>query len=302
MDRLEAMSVFLAVVDAGSISAASRKLRMPLATVSRRVSELEGHLKVRLLTRSSRQVALTDAGHSFIVACRRIVRDFGEAKRQVAGEHRAPKGQLLLSAPIALGRLYLLPIVTEFLKEYPSIDARLDLSDRRSNLVEDRIDVALRVGNLLDSGLIAKKVGVVRRVVCASQSYLERRGIPKHPGDLITHDCITFEKTISPEEWRFKVEGSEPVFQIHSRLIANTAEAAIDAAVAGLGLARAIDYQIDTLRRARALILVLEQFSPPSKPVHLLYQGGQRRLPVKTRAFLDYATPRLKRALGAVGT
>jgi DNA-binding transcriptional LysR family regulator len=300
MDRLRAMSVFLAVVDAGSISAASRKLRIPVATVSRRVSDLEEYLKVRLLTRSSRQVGLTDAGHSFMVACRRIVRDLGEAERQATGEFRVPKGLLLLSAPIALGRLHLLPIVTEFLKEHPGIDARLDLSDRRLNLIEDRIDVALRVGTLLDSGLIAKRVGTVRRVVCASPSYLEHRGVPKHPGDLITHDCITFENTISPEAWSFKVEGSETVFQIHSRLVANTAEVAIDAAVAGLGLARAIDYQIDGLRRTGALALVLEHFSPPSKPVHLLYQGGAR-LPVKTRAFLDYATPRLKRALGAIG-
>jgi DNA-binding transcriptional LysR family regulator len=295
MDRFEAMSVFLAVVDAGGISAASRKLRMPVATVSRRISDLERSLKARLFTRTSRQTMLTDAGHSFVVACRRIIRDLGESEREVAGEHRALKGQLLLSAPIALGRLYLLPVVAEFLKKHPGIDARLELSDSRLNLVEDRIDIALRVGVLVDSGLVARKVGAVRRVVCAAPSYLERRGAPRHPSDLATHDCITFENTISSHEWSFNVEKTVRIFQVHSRLVANTAEAAVDAGVAGLGLVRAMDYQIDAGRRAGALRLVLDSFSPQPVPVHLLHQGRDR-LPMKTRAFLDYAAPRLKKA------
>jgi DNA-binding transcriptional LysR family regulator len=299
MDRFEAMSVFLAVVDAGGISAASRKLRMPVATVSRRISELERCLKARLFTRSSRKSALTDAGHSFAAACRHIVRDLADAEREAAGEHRALKGQLLLSAPIALGRLYLLPVVADFLKEHPGIDARLELSDRRLNLVEDRIDISLRVGILVDSGLVASKVGAVRRVVCAGPSYLERRGTPEHPSDLTAHDCITFENTISSHQWSFKVDRTERAFQVHSRLIANTAEAAVDAAVAGLGLARAMDYQIDAQRRAGTLRLVLEPFGPPPKPVHLLYQGRDH-LPMKTRAFLDYAAPRLKKAFRAI--
>lgn len=299
MDRFEAMSVFLAVVDAGSLSAASRRLRMPVATVSRRVSDLEAHLKAQLLTRSSRQVALTDAGRSFVVACRRIVGDLVEAESEAAGEYRSPKGQLLLSAPIALGRLYLLPIVTDFLRENPGIDARLELSDRRLNLIEDRIDVAIRVGTLLDSGLIARKVGAVRRVVCASPCYLKRQGAPEHPSDLIAYDCITFENTISSGEWIFTVDKLEKSFPVHSRLVTSTAEAAIDAAVAGLGLTRAIDYQVAALRRTGALDLVLDSFSPPPKPVHLLHQSGER-LPMKTRAFLDYVAPRLKSALRAV--
>src|SRR5262249_19174376 len=150
---------------------------------------------------------------SFVVACRRIVGDLSEAERDAAGEYRSPKGQVVLSAPIAFGRLYLLPLVVDFLQEHPGIDARLELADRRLNLVEDRIDVAIRVGSLLDSGLMAKKVGAVRRVVCASPSYLERRGVPKHPSDLIAHDCITFENTISSDEWSFVVDKSERSFQ-----------------------------------------------------------------------------------------
>ena len=299
MDRFEAMSVFLAVVEAGSLSAASRNLRVPLATVSRKISELEVHLKARLLTRSNRQIALTEAGKSFVVACRRIVEDVAEAERETSGEYRTPKGQLLLSAPIALGRLYLLPIVTDFLKAHPSIDVRMALVDRRLNLVEDRIDVALRLGELLDSSLRAKKVGIVRRVVCASPAYLDRRGAPEHPDDLKDHDCITFENTISSKEWTFDIGKIETAFPIHSRLVVSTAEAAIDAAVAGLGLTRAIDYQIDSLRRPGALTLVLEAFKAPPKPVHLIYEGGTH-LPLKTRTFLDYAVPRLKKAFRAL--
>jgi DNA-binding transcriptional LysR family regulator len=295
MDRLEAMSLFLAVVDAGSLSAASRKMRMPLATVSRKISDLEAHLNARLLTRSNRRVAPTEAGRSFLQACRRIVQDVGEAERQASGEYRKPQGELILSAPIALGRLYLLPVVATFLQDHPSIDVRMVLADRRLNLVDERIDVALRVGELSDSSQLAKKVGAVRRVVCASPGYLARRGAPQDPGDLIHHDCITFENTISGHAWRFETGRSEREVPIHSRLIVSTAEAAIDAAVSGLGITRAIDYQINHLRQAGALTLILETFKSPPKPVHLIYSGG-RHLPVKIGAFLDYATPRLKKA------
>lgn len=301
MDRFEAMATFLAVIDAGSISAASRKLRTPVATVSRRISDLETHLQVRLFTRASRHLALTDAGRSFSFACRRIVNDVEEAERAASGEYTALRGSLVLSAPIALGRLHLLPVVTQFLQQHPDIDVRLEMSDQRVNLVDDRIDVAIRVGELVDSSLIAQKVGIVRRVVCASPSYLEQRGTPEHPSELIAHHCITFENTISSHQWRFSIGRTEKAFSVHSRLVANTAEAAVDAAVAGLGLARSMDYQIDTQRRAGALALVLEHFSPPPSPVHLIYRNDQS-LPMKTRAFLNFATPHLKRALRMIGS
>ena len=299
MDRLEAMSVFIAVVEAGSLSAASRKLHVPLATVSRKISELERHLKARLLTRSNRQITTTAAGKSFLVACRRIVQDMDEAEREASGEHRMPKGQLLLTAPIALGRLYLLPIVSDFLKEYPGINVRLELADRRLNLVEDRIDVALRAGNLRDSSSVATKVGAIRRLVCASPAYLARRGTPKHPDDLKHHDLITFENVVSSQQWTFIMGKSERSFPIRSRLVVNTADAAVDAAVLGLGLAHTIDYQIHALRRAGALTVVLEAFMPPTYPVYLIYDRSAQ-LPSKTRTFLDYATVRLKKALRAL--
>jgi DNA-binding transcriptional LysR family regulator len=299
MDRFEAMSVLVAVAEAGSISAASRKLKVPLATISRKVSELEAHLKVRLLMRSNRTVSLTEAGQSFVVASRRILQELGDAERDASGENVTLKGELVLSAPIALGRFYLLPVVMDFLRDHPSIDVRMMLADRRLNLIEDHIDIGLRVGELEDFSLVAKKVGTVRRVVCASPAYLARRGAPKTPADLRSHDCITFENTLSSQAWEFNIGKSEKSFPIHSRLIVSTAEAAIDAAVGGLGLTRMLDYQIAAQRRAGALKLVLEPFKSSPKPVHLIYEAG-RHLPLKIRTFLDYAAPRLKRAIGAV--
>ena len=201
MDRLEAMSVLLAVSEAGSISAASRKLKVPLATISRKVSELEAHLNVRLLMRSNRQITLTDAGQSFVAASRRILQELNDAEREISGEQKMLKGELVLSAPIALGRYHLLPVVIDFLRDHPSIDVRMMLVDRRLNMIEEHVDIGLRVGDLNDFSLVAKKVGTVRRVVCASPAYLKRRGTPKNPDDLVNHDCVTFENTLSAQTW-----------------------------------------------------------------------------------------------------
>ena len=299
MDRLEAMSVLLSVAEAGSISAASRKLRVPLATVSRKIADLEAHLKVQLLMRSNRKVVLTDAGRSFVAACRRILQDVDDAEREAADEVKVPRGELTVSAPIALGRLYLLPVVVEFLRNYPDIDVRMLLADRRLNLIDDRIDVALRVGELLDNSLIAKKVGTVRRVVCASPAYLEHRGTPMSPDDLKDHDCLTFENTLSAQAWNFMIGGMRRSFPIHSRLVVSTAEAAVDAAVAGAGLTRMLDYQINKPRREGALTVVLEAFGTPPRPVHLIYEQAAY-VPLKTRTFLDHAAPRLKEAFRAL--
>src|SRR5712691_7781415 len=176
MDRLESMSTLLAAVEAGSLSAASRKLGMPLATVSRKVSELEAHLRTRLLHRTSRRLALTDAGRSYVAACRRILDDIDAAERAATGEYSAPRGDLIIAAPIVFGRLHVLPIVIEFLKTYSDIDIRMALADRVINLFEEQVDVAVRIGELPDSSLIATRVGLIRRVVCGSPAYFAARG------------------------------------------------------------------------------------------------------------------------------
>lgn len=293
MDRFESMSILLTVVDAGSLSAAARRLGTPLATVSRKVSELERHLKIRLLNRSSRRVTLTEAGQSYVAACKRILEDLREAERAAAGEYSAPKGGLMITAPIVFGRLHVLPVVIEFLRAYPDIDIRLALADRVINILEEHADLAVRIGMLPDSSLVARRVGTIHRVVCASPAYFAQRGTPKSPGELATHDCITFEGTTSSDAWIFATGRSDVSVAIHSRLVVNTAEAAIDAAIAGIGITRVLSYQAARALRAGALALALEEFAPAPIPVSLVH-AGQRPLPLKLRAFLDFATPRLQ--------
>jgi len=296
MDRFESMSTLLAVVEAGSLSAAARRLNTPLTTVSRKVAELETHLKTRLLTRSSRRIALTDAGRSYVAACKRILEELGEAERAASGEYSAPRGDLMITAPVVFGRLHVLPIVIDFLRAYPDIDIRLGLADRIVNILEESVDLAVRIGRLPDSSLVARRVGAIRRVLCASPAYLAERGTPKEPADLGAHDCITFEGMTAPESWTFPTDESETTVTIRSRLVVNTAEAAIDAAKAGIGITRVLSYQAASALRDGALVLALETFEPPPLPVNLVHVG-QRLLPLKLRAFLDFATPRLKAAL-----
>jgi len=302
VDRLDSMSILVTAVEAGSLSAAARRLGTPLATVSRKVSELEAHLKTQLLKRSNRRLTLTDAGRSYVAACRRILEEVSEAERAAAGEYSAPKGDLVITAPIVFGRLHVLPVVTAFLWAYPDIDIRLVLADRAINLLEEPVDLAVRIGALPDSSLVATRIGEVRRVVCASPAYFAERGTPATPGDLGAHDCITFEGLMSSDVWSFTTGKAETSVPIHSRLIVNTAEAATDAAIAGVGITRLLSYQAASALRDGALALALEAFEPAPWPINLVYAGG-RLLPLKLRAFLDFAAPRLKaRLAGSAGS
>ncbi|TPJ78347.1 LysR family transcriptional regulator [Mesorhizobium sp. B2-6-2] len=296
MDRLDAMSLFVATVEAGSLSAAAKRAGVPLPTVSRKLSELERHLGTRLLNRSTRRLTLTDAGQSYLAACRRILDEVSEAERDAAGEYSSPTGELVITAPVVFGRLHVLPVITGFLAVYPQVDVRLTLSDRIAQLVEEHIDLALRIGELPDSAMVAIRVGSIRRIVCASPAYLALHGTPATPQDLAGHDCVTFEGLAAPAAWSFGTGKAETITPVRSRLQVNTAEAAIDAAIAGLGLTKVLSYQADAAVRAGALRLVLQAFEPPPWPVSLVH-AGQGRLPVKLRAFLDFAAPRLKERL-----
>lgn len=297
-DRLEAMSIVLAVVEAGSLSAASRRLGTPLATVSRKVSELEAHLKTRLFNRSGRRVSLTDAGRSYVAACRRILEDIAEAERTASGEFSAPKGNLVISAPIVFGRWHVLPIVVEFLEAYPDIDMRMVQVDRLVDLPEEHVDVAVRIGDLTDGSLISRRVGEIRRVLCGSPGYFARRGTPKRLEDLHAHDLISFETLVSAAQWTFGMGKLERTIPVRSRLVVNTAEAAIDAAIAGVGLTRVLSYQVADAVAAGQLALALEDFEPAPWPVSLVY-AAQGPLPQKLRVFLDFAAPRLRSILKA---
>jgi DNA-binding transcriptional LysR family regulator len=296
MDRLEAMSLFVAAAEAGSLSAAGRRFGIPLATVSRKVSDLERHLKTRLLNRSTRQLTLTDAGHAYLAACRRILDEVGEAERTAAGEYSAPTGELIITAPIVFGRLHVLPVVTGFLAAYPDVAIRLMLADRITQLTEEHIDLAVRIGHLPDSSLVATRIGSIRRVVCASPAYLAEHGTPETPKDLAAHSCITFEGLTALAAWTFATGKTDLTVPIRSRLRVNTAEAAIDAAIAGVGMTRVLSYQITAAVRSGTLCAVLQAFEPQPWPVSLVH-AGQGLLPVKLRAFLDFAAPRLKERL-----
>ena len=299
MDRLVSMKMLVSVIETGSLSAASRRLNVPLATVSRRIGELEAHLGAKLLNRTSRSLDLTDAGRDYLAASRRILDDVAEAERAAAGEHAAPKGELIVTAPLVFGRLHLLPVVIEFIKAYPEIDIRLVLNDRVVGLAEDHVDLAVRIGELPASSLVAIRVGSIGRIVCASPAYLATRGRPRRPAELASHDCITFDNLMPAERWVFPQAGSEISVAIRSRLSVNTAEAAIDAAVAGIGLTRVLAYQAAEALSRETLETVLADFQPPPAPVNLVHSGG-RLLPRKMRAFLDLATPRLRAAIAAL--
>jgi len=296
MDRLDAMGVFLAVVDAGSLSAAGRRLAMPLATVSRKLAELEAHLGARLVNRSTRRLEITDAGRAYEQACRRILDDIDGAERAAAGEYDTPRGELAITAPIVFGRLHVLPVVNEFLRANAEVDVRLMLGDRIAHLLDEHVDVAARIGVLPDSRLNAMPLGTLRLVACASPAYLKAHGTPRTPADLEQHRCITFE-AVFPSPWRF-ADGTT-FTPARPRVVVNTAEAAVDAAIAGIGVTRVLSYQADAALRGKQVRRLLREFEPEPVPVHLVWDG-QQRVPSKLRTFLDFAAPRLRARLAAL--
>ena len=296
MDRLDAMAVIVAVTETGSFSAASRRLGTPVATVSRKVAELEARLKAELFQRSSRRMTLTEAGRGYVEACRRIIEQVDDAERQVSGEYRLPKGDLVVTTPWGLGHTHLLPIAVEFLTAYPDIGLRLLLTDRVVDAAEEHVDVAVRIGQLSESSMIATRIGSIRLVVCASPAYLEARGHPRRPEDLRDHDCIAINDSAAPNAWKFRDGKHTRLVPIPSRLCVNTSEAAVIAAVAGAGLARVMSYKMDMARQAGTLDLVLEAFEPEPLPVHIVYTP-RKPVPLKLRAFLAWVTPRLKARL-----
>jgi len=300
MDRLEAMSVFAAIVDGGSLSAAGRRLNVPLATVSRKLADLEAHLKTRLITRSTRKLVLTEAGRDYLDACRQILEQVDEAERAASGAYAKVKGQLVVAAPIVFGRLHVVPVAAAFLELQPEVDIQLRLGDRNVNLIEEHVDLALRIGALPDSNLIATQVGSIRRVVCASPAYLERFGTPRSLDDVAAHRCITFDGLEAPTAWNFVgADGQKRQALVRSRMTVSTADSAIEAAVLGVGLTRLLSYQVaDALHDGRLVRVLIDEESP-AVPASLIYPG-QGRLPMKTRAFIDFAVGRLRDRLSTL--
>jgi DNA-binding transcriptional LysR family regulator len=299
MDRTDAIAVFIAVADHGSFAAAARRLGRSPASVTRAVADLESRLGVRLLTRTTRAVSTTEAGQRFLGGAKRVLADLDEIERAAAGQGTAPRGELRLTAPILFGRLHVLPIVTEFLDCFPEVQAALALVDRPVDLVEEGLDVAVRIGALGESSAVATRVGALRRIVVASPDYLARRGTPQRPADLSDHDVVAFSGIAGVEHWVFREAAGDVNLAIRPRLVVSTAEAAIDTARAGFGLTRVLSYQAAEDVARGALLRVLPAYEGDEVPIHLVYPGG-RHPPPKLRAFLDFTTPRLRRRCAAI--
>jgi DNA-binding transcriptional LysR family regulator len=299
MDRFEAMALLVDAVDGGSLSAAGRRRNMPLPTVSRKISDLEAHLGARLLIRSTRRLALTDAGAAYVAAARRILDQTTEAEKAAAGEYSAPRGDLVLTAPILFGQWHVLPIVTDFLALYPEINIRLALSDGIAHLVDEHVDMAVRIGALPDSSLTATRVGSLRHVVCASPALLAERGEPVSPDDLAGRACVSLDRTVAATSWPFRRAGAkaDQMVPVAVRLSVSTAQAAVDAAIAGTGFVRLLSYQVAPAVARGDLRIVLADHEPAPIPVSLVH-AGRGMLPIKMRSFLDFAAPRLRAVLG----
>ncbi|CDX45504.1 Transcriptional regulator, LysR family [Mesorhizobium sp. ORS 3359] len=300
MDRFEAMRTLIAAVDGGSLSAASRMLSIPLPTVSRRVADLEALLGSQLVVRTSRKLLLTEAGAAYVVSARRILEELAESERAAAGEYRSPRGELLITAPIMFGKMHVAPIVHDFLDAYPEVTVRLVLSDQIMDLAEPHIDAAIRIGKLPDSALLARRVGEVRWVICASPAYLDRRGVPISPDQLPDHECIAYEGLELWRDWSFAGDRGEKTVFIRPRYSVNTADAVIAGAIAGLGIACVMSYQAAESVRAGALRSILDAWAPVPMPVQIVHAARQHQ-PLKLRAFLEFVAPRLQRRLDAVG-
>ena len=299
MDRFEAVRTLIAAVDGGSLSAASRNLRTPLPTVSRRVSDLEAQLGAQLVIRTSRNLVLSEAGAAYVAAMRRVLDQVAEAERAAAGEYLTPRGELIVTAPVLFGNMHVAPIVHDFLAAYPEVAVRLILSDGNVDFVENHVDVAIRIGALPDSTLIARRVGAVNLVVCASPAYLARRGEPTLPASLVEHDCIAFEGLRTARSWAFGSGARVQSVTIRPRFSVNSADAVVAAAVAGLGIAQVMSYQAARAVAEQQLVALLQQDATDPRPVHLLH-APHPLLPLKLRAFLDFVAPRLKIVLERV--
>lgn len=296
LDQLEAMRVFVAVADAGSLSRAARALGQPVPSVSRKLAALEAHLDAKLVSRTTRRMALSEAGRRYLELCRRVIVEIDEGGRTLASGREALRGALTITAPVHFGRLHVLPVVLEFLRAHPGVDVRFVLADHNLELIDDGVDVAIRIGALPDSSLLATKVGTMRRITCASPAYLEARGTPARPEDLSAHDCISFVGLGAPDRWAYPSARGARSVAIHARLSVTSSDAAVDAAVAGLGITRLLHYQAAEALDAGRLVRVLERFEPTAAPVHVVHQDGHSPR-AKLRAFTELATTRLRALL-----
>jgi DNA-binding transcriptional LysR family regulator len=286
MDRFDTIAAFVAVADHRGFAPAARQLGLSPSAVTRSVAALEERLGIRLLQRTTRSVTLTDAGARYLQRARQILADLDEADGSAQAERATPTGRFVVTAPGVFGRLHVAPLMCQYLRQYPAVIGELQLADRWVNLVEDGIDLAVRIGQLTDSSLVTKRLGETRRVVVGSPDYLARRGIPQQPRDLDTHTIIQFTVIGGGDEWRFFREGVPERVPVNPRYVTNSADAAIVHATQSGGLTMVLAYQVAELVAAGKLQVVLADFEPPVLPIQLCYPTA-RLLSAKVRAFID---------------
>ncbi len=296
MDRLHEIEVFIAVAEAGSFAKAGTRLRLSPPAVTRAIAALETRLGTRVFNRTTRSLAMTDVGRHFLERARRVMADLDAAEKEAVGETEVPQGHLTVTASVTFGRSVVAPVIRAFLATHPRTTVAVILVDRITNLIEEGIDAAVRIGPLPDSSLIAKRIGVVRRVLVASPRYLARRGTPTAPAELRQHAVIAFTGLGTSREWRFSGSGKSRSVTVEPRLEINDAVAALAAAEAGEGIAMALSYMVaDRLKKGK-LTTVLDAMMPLPEPVHLVHAQSHLMAP-RLRAFIDFAAPRLKQDL-----
>ena len=293
MDRLETLRVFVSVAEQGGFARAARRLGVSAPGVTRAVAALEERIGTRLFRRTTRVVRLTEAGQRFLGDARRILAELEDAEASAAGLHSELRGQLAVTAPLLFGRRFVAPIVLEFLRRHAGVSARLLLVDRIVDLIDEGIDVAVRIAELPDSGSSAVRVGTVRRVVCASPRFLARHGVPRRPRDLRELPAILFSAGAKPAPWSFSVGRRIEQVEPKAELVVDNAEVAIAAAVAGRGVTGALSYQVASELQSGKLRVVLTEFEPAALPVHLVHREG-RRAAARVRAFVDLAVETLR--------
>lgn len=293
MDRIHLMSVFVAVAEEAGFAAASRRLHMSPPAVTRAIASLEEHLGVKLLKRTTRYVRTTEAGLRYLEDARRILADVEAADEAAAGVNAEPRGHLSITAPVMFGRMFVMPCIVEYLRRYPDTEISTLFLDRVVNLLEEGLDVGVRIGELPDSSMRALKVGSVRLVLCASPQYLQKQGMPEQPEDLLEHELIASSSSTDALHWRFAENKGARQLRIQPRLTVTTNDAAIEAALEGFGITRLLSYQVAPQLAENKLKIIMQPFEPPALPINIVHREG-RYSSVKVRALVDLLAERLR--------
>lgn len=297
MDKLQAMATFVQIVDRGSLTLAAESIGTSLPSVVRTLAALEDSLGIRLLNRTTRRISLTQEGRHYLARCRSILAEIDEAEMELSSQRQEPRGELRVTAPVLFGRLHVTPVVTRFVRQFKNTRVELLLLDRAVNLVEDGIDVAIRIGRLADSSLIAIPAGHIRRVVCASPKYLKARGLPREPNDLLKHDCLRLTGLTPGAVWSFHNKGRTISVPVNGSFVCNQAAATIDACVDGLGVGTFLSYQVAPLVAQKKLKLILVDYEPPPIPLNIVYPHA-KLLSARVRVFAEWATESLRTEFG----